>query len=230
MSSEFELLKERVEKLRRIHLKAMSSFRVFEEIQEYRAPNIHGKELARLHAQAMGAYKGFFNIAEHALNTEVHLAVAKLFDSHKDALHIEKLVNYAEQNQASLTSAQTADLDDEDEYSSELARVYEGLSREDLLAIRTDLITSEDAINRLKTVRDKEVAHIDIKHTEELEYLTYQEFVDLIDLSERILNLVSRKIYGDVAWFEPYKDEVTQDTQSLLRLVGKTYGITEKSK
>ena len=227
MSAEFELLKERIERLRRIHLQAMSSFCIYEELQEYRAPNIQGQELAQLHAQAVGVYRGFFNIVEKALNTELHLSVAKLFDSHKDALHIERLVNYAEQNQTILTNAQKADLDEDDNYSSELATVYEGLSRSDLLEIRDKLAVAEDKINRLKIVRDKEVAHINIS-TPEIKYLTYEEFAELIDLSEKILNLVSRKIYGDVAWFEPYKDEVTEGTQGLLRLVEKSYGITTR--
>ena len=136
MSDEFKVLKERVERLRRIHLKAIGSFNAFEQLKEFRAPNLIGKELAGLHAQAIGTYKGFFNIAENALNTELHIAVAKLYDSHKDALHIEKLVNYAEQNQASITTSQQAALGENKEYSSELAKVYEGLNRVELLQIK----------------------------------------------------------------------------------------------
>lgn len=228
MSDEFSVLKERVERLRRIHLKAIGSFNAFEQLQEFRAPNLIGKELAQKHAEALGTYKGFFNIAENALNTELHIAVAKLFDSHKDALHIEKLVNYAEQNQSTITASQQANLDEDKEYSSELAKVYEGLSREDLLTIKNELEAAKDKIARLKDVRDKEVAHVDIKKPEQLKYLTYQEFVELIELSEKILNLVSKRLYGDVAWFEPYKEQVIEGSQSLLRLVAKSERIAEK--
>ena len=227
MSEETTLLKERVKRLRSIHLQAVASFHAFEVIQEYRATNLHGSELAQKHAEAIGAYKGFFNTAEKALNTELHISVAKLFDSHKDALHIEKLVNYAEQNQARLTAPQRAELDDNDKYSSELAAVYEGLNRDDLLDIKCKLEAAKDKIARLKDVRDKEVAHVNIKKPEELKYLSYQEFVELIELSEKILNLVSNKIYGDIAVFDHYKDQVVEDTQSLLRLVGKAEGIIE---
>lgn len=221
------ILKERVERLRRIYLKAIAAFNAFEQIQEYRASNLHGKELAHKHAQAMGVYKGFFNTAENALNTELHIALAKLFDSHKSALHIEKLVNYAEQNQTKLTATQQAELDDNASYSSELATVYAGLQRDELLEIRDELKSAEDKIARLKMVRDKEVAHINIKKPDDLKYLTYQEFVELIELSEKILNLVSKKFYGDVAWFEPYKERVVEDSKALLRLVGKSEGISE---
>lgn len=226
MSDEFTVLKERVERLRRIHLKALGSFNAFEQLQEFRAPNLIGKELAHKHAQALGVYKGFFNVAENALNTELHIAVAKLFDSHKDALHIEKLVNYAEQNQHTITASQQANLDEDKEYSSELAKMYEGLSREDLLTIKNELKAAKDKIARLKDVRDKEVAHVDIKMPEELTYLTYQEFADLIELSEKILNLASKKLYSDIAWFEPYKEQVIEGSQALLRLIAKSEGIS----
>jgi hypothetical protein len=71
------------------------------------------------------------------------------------------------------------------------------------------------------------VAHVDIKKPEQLTYLTYQEFADLIELSEKILNLVSKRLYGDIAWFEPYKEQVIEGSQSLLRLVAESEGITK---
>ncbi len=225
MSDEFSVLKERIERLRKIHLKAIGAFNAFEQLQEFRAPNLIGEELAHKHAQAVGVYKGFFNVAENALNTELHIAVAKLFDSHKDALHIEKLVNYAEQNQRTISARQQASLDEDAEYSSELAKVYEGLSRDDLLEIKSSLESAGDKIARLKDVRDKEVAHVDVKKQENLKYLTYEEFAELIELSKKILNLISKKLYGDIAWFELYKEQVVEGSQLLLRLVAKSEGI-----
>lgn len=216
------MLKERVERLRRIHLKALAAFNAFEQMQEYRAPNIYGEEIAHRHAEALGMYKGFFNTVQNALNTELHISIAKLFDSHKDALHIEKLVNYAEQNQTVLTSAQKAELDEEADYAEELSDAYEGLSKGELLAIRSDLYNSQRVIARLKDIRDKEVAHINIKTPEVLGYLTYGELSDLISLSEKILNLVSKKIYGDIAIFDPYKDTVVGDSKALFELVDST--------
>jgi hypothetical protein len=226
MSDEFGVLKERIERLRKIHLKAIASFNAFEQLQEFRAPNLIGKELAQKHAEAVGTYKGFFNTAENALNTELHISVAKLFDSHRDALHIEKLVNYAEQNQDAISASQQAGLNEDTEYSNELAKVYAGLNHDDLLKIKIDLDAAKDKIARLKEVRDKQVAHEDIKKPE-LKYLTYEEFVELIELSEKILNLVSHKVYSDVAYFVPYKEQVVEDSKSLLRLVAKSEEISE---
>jgi len=219
MSAELRDLESRVEKLRRIHLKALASFHIFELLKEFRAPNLIGRELAKKHAQSLGAYKGFFNIAEEALNTELHISVAKLFDSHEDALHIEKLVNYAEQNQKSLTKQQTKDLDKDKTYSNELANVYEGLSKDDLKSIKSDLDLAGDKITRLKTIRDTQVAHTDIRKKDDDTSLTFEEFKELIDLSEKIINLVSVRIYGNTAWNEFYKEQVIDDTKALLELV-----------
>lgn len=221
----FKLLKERVERLRKNHLRALESFHVFEEIQEHRAPNIYGEELAKARAAAIGVYKGFFNPVQNALNTQLHISVAKLFDSHRDALHIDKLVKFAESNQTSITSLQKSELNEGNDAVEEFARTYEGLSKDELHEINVALENSNDTIERLKAVRDQEVAHINLKEPEDIEYLTYQEFADLIQLSEKILNMISRKIYGDIAWFEPYKGQVVDDTKSLLRLVDESEGI-----
>lgn len=219
-----------MDRLRSLHLEARSSFNIYEKLQEFRAPNVvGGNDLAHLHAQALGTYRGFFNIVEHALDTEVHIATAKLYDSHKDALHIEKLVNYATHNQKILTKPQVDDLDKSEATSNEIAKAYEGMDKTVLKQIKQGLDDMSDAIERLKTVRDKKVAHIDWNETEEIKYLTYQEFHDLIMLSERILNTVSVKIYGDSALFDPYQEEVSIHTESLLELVAKASGITTEN-
>lgn len=227
MIEEFTILKERVERLRKIHLKAIASFHAFEVLQEYRATNIHGAELAGLRAQAVASYKGFFNTAQDALNTELHIAVAKLFDSHKDALHIDKLVNFAEANQTKITASQGAALDEDSAVTTEITRVYPGLDKNDLMGIKNDLDNAREKIARLKNVRDQEVAHINLSQPKTLSYLTYEEFVELISLSEKIVNLISKRLYGDIALFGPYIKQVVGDTQSLLNLVGKAEGIIE---
>ena len=223
----YEILKERVDRLREVHLQSIASYYAYEGIQVYRATNLHGEELANKHAEAIGVYKGFFNSAEKALNVNLHLSVAKLFDSHKDALHIEKLLRYTESNQSKLIVEQESDLEGEKEYTAELAKVYAGLDLDDLLEIKADLELAENKIKRLKDIRDQEVAHNNLIKPEKLEYLTYQEFVELIDLSEKILNLISGKIYGDTAYFDPFKKQTIEDTNSLLKLVGKSNRIIE---
>src|ERR1700687_818762 len=95
MTKDIEVLKERVERLRRLHLRALGALSALEEMLKFIAPNIVGDERARQNAQAIGVYKGHLNVTRNALNTELHLALAKIYDDHKDALHIVKLINYA---------------------------------------------------------------------------------------------------------------------------------------
>jgi hypothetical protein len=104
MTKDIEVLKERVERLRRLHLRALGALSALEEMLKFTAPNIVGDERARQNAQAMGVYKGYLNVTRNALNTELHLALAKIYDDHKDALHIVKLINYAVGNKKSLTA------------------------------------------------------------------------------------------------------------------------------
>ena len=221
MSKEFSELHRRILKLRSVHLRALASFNAFEQIQIMRAPNVVGRENAARNARAMGAYKGFFNTAEKALNLEFLISLAKLFDNHKDALHIDKLVNFAEQNQRSFTAEDFAEYNEGRIYLAELKDAYEGMKREDLLEVKNELANVEEITAKLKIMRDKLLAHIELNEPV-LDEITYEEIAMLINTSERILNLVSSKVNHDTAYFGAYQEQVIEDTRRLIGLVRKS--------
>jgi hypothetical protein len=222
MTKDLEVLKERVERLRKLHVRALGSYHALEEMLKFTAPNIVGQDQSHSNAQAARRYAGFFNTARHALSTEVHISLAKIYDDHKDALHIVKLFNYAVGNKKALTSTYKKTLDDPDA-AEELAEVYEGLTAEDRQNISNDLDAASDKVRRLKTIRDKIVAHEDLEGPEGIETLSFQDLSDLIDLHDKIINTISRKYYGNAALFEPYKDQVITESQGLLQLIADDY-------
>ena len=75
-------------------------------------------------------------------------------------------------------------------------------------------------ISRLKLIRDKQVAHLDLKGEEQVP-LTFGEIASLIDCSGKILNLISNRYYGNEALFSAYKDQVILDSKGLLDMVDK---------
>jgi hypothetical protein len=80
-----------------------------------------------------------------------------------------------------------------------------------------ELESSQPEILRLKTVRDKQVAHENLNHPEEYDYNTYENLANLIEMSERFLNKISVRFYGNTALNSNYKAQVINDTRSLLR-------------
>ncbi len=202
-------LKERVERLRRIHRHALEAFHVYEEIQEYRNSLTLGVDLARQHAQDIGRYKGFMVPAERGLNMKLHIELAKLLVAYPDALHIPKLISFAKQSQRQILASSTeTDID---------GHPYPGLSEDEWQAMEDELESSQPEILRLKTVRDKQVAHENLNHPNEYDYNTYENLANLIEMSERFLNKISVRFYGNTALNSNYKAQVINDTRSLLR-------------
>lgn len=239
MSRQLGTVIKKVTKLRTELFRAHSSFRAFEAIQEMRAPNVIGETDAERNAKSIGDYKGFFNVAEHSLNTEFLVALGKLYDSHRQSTSIPKLINYIRANINHLTiddfSNHFKDSPDLEYRKSD----YVGVKEKDLKQAEKIISELSTSIEKLKTLRDKRIAHLEIKSIEELqlevepkelkpedtkiEDLTFGEILELIEKADQILNKLSSLIYKDVAWFEPLKDTVTNDSEQLIQLVRATY-------
>ena len=222
MTEDLKVLKERVNRLRKLHLRALGSYHALEQMLKFTAPNIVGKDQADKNAQAFERYAGYLMVARHALETEAHLSLAKIYDDHKDALHIVKLLNYVDGNKKKLTTYKK--LLDDPAGAQELADVYEGLTAKERQRISKDLDAASDKIRRLKDIRDKIVAHEDLKAPEGgIEGVSYQDLSDLIDLHEKIINTISGKHYGETMFSGPYRDDVIAHSQSLLSLIADDY-------
>jgi hypothetical protein len=222
VTSDLDVLKKRVERLRALHLKALGSYHALDEMLKFTAPNVVGQTEAHLNAQAAGRYAGFYNTAHQALITEAHISLAKIFDDHKDALHITKIFKYAVGNKKGLISKHEAELEDP-QAAEELGEVYEGLSSKDQGEIESDLKQADDKIKRLKAIRDRKVAHEDLRGLDSLDSVSFQDLSDLIALSEKTLNTISRTFYGNAAMFAPYRDQVVEETRAMLQLLRDDY-------
>lgn len=217
MSDEFTELNRRIKELKKWHIRAVTCFNVFETIRKLRAPNILGLDEARSNRDAIGRYRGFFNTAEIACNYELQMTLARIFVAHRDSLYIDRLINYAEGNRKKFAAGNFKGFSGDKAYLNQLAETYEGLSDDDLKSIRAEIKKHRDSINRLKTVRDQQLAHINLKEPENAS-LTYQELADLIELSEKVINLVSTKHFKTANVFDVLKDQVVNDTIGLVHL------------
>lgn len=216
MSQEYVELNRRLEELKKWHLRAVATFAAYETILKLRAPNLLGDE-AKRNTEAIGRYKGFFNTAEKACNYELLMTLSKIYVAHKDALYIERLVLFAEQNRKKLTAKDFKEFHDGRQYLNELVSSYEGMNNEDLKDIKERLEECRDSITKLKSLRDQALAHINLKPIEE-DPLTFQEIADLIELSEKILNTLSAKHFQNTSYYKIYEEQVINDTTGLVHL------------
>jgi len=220
MSKEFIGLRERIEELRKAHVRAYQYFYAYDKINELRAPNLVGQKKAKNNADAIGLYKGFLNPSVTALMTGFYVELAKIYDSHDDALHLNKLIDYAEANQKHLTVVDFKELNEDRPFMEELVEKYEGLKNKDLLEIRRNLDEHKDKIQRLKTIRDKHIAHLDLNR-KGIKDLTYEEIEQLIILAHDILNVFSQKLDHVTSDYGVIKRQVIEDTENLVKLMGE---------
>lgn len=221
MSSEFTELNKRIVRLRRVHQQAFCAFNVYEQLNELRAPNIVGDDEANKNAEVMSSYTGFFTAAESALNLEFLMLIAKLFDTHKDALHISRLINFAEQNQKQLTASDFKAFNEGRPYVDELVVRYEGIKREDLLDVGRRLTEAEPILQKLKDQRDKVMAHENL-HRQGLESISYEEIKRLLDLSHDILNIFSSKTNHETTSYSVLRGQAVDDTKRLIADIRNT--------
>jgi hypothetical protein len=187
----------------------------------------------------MGDFKGFFNVAEHAMNTEFLVAMAKLYDEHQDGTSIPKLVNYIRGNIKHFKLKDFADHNKERVDIEDRKLDYQEITLEDLAGIESDLAALSPQVDKLKAIRDKRIAHLEMKNLEDLQGeegpknlelsetkiddLTYEEIATLISSADTLLNKISSLINKDVAYFEPLKETVTDDSEKIINVVRDIY-------
>ncbi len=242
MSKQFGAVVKKITGLRTEIFRASSSFRAYEVIQEMRAPNIIGTADASRNAKAMGDFKGFFNVAEHAMNTEFLVALAKLYDEHPDGTSIPKLLKYVQGNIKHLKLTDFVEYNKDRPDIEERKSDYVGITLADINEIEAEITKLAPQIKKLKDLRDKRIAHLEMKNLEELQSesepkdlkqsaskiddLKYGEINTLITTADNILNKISSLINRDIAYFVPLKETVTHNSEELIKVIRSTYDST----
>ncbi|OGN06899.1 MAG: hypothetical protein A2750_03025 [Candidatus Yanofskybacteria bacterium RIFCSPHIGHO2_01_FULL_45_42] len=197
-SSEFKTLMEYAKEMHHRYFRAISAFYALESLKEVRAPNIVGQSDAEENAKTMARYNGLFTPAEEALRVYFFLELAKMFDSSKQALHINKILNFTASNLKKLT------VDAFKEYNRSQPRAfletlvneYKGMDHKELIAIKEMLNKHKTTLNKLETYRDKWLAHDD-KKKPRLPSITGEEIRDLFEVLAKMLNIITGRLNSE---------------------------------
>lgn len=217
MSSQFRKLHERHEMLSRLHSNAVMAFSVVKALQKLKAPNIVGKDEAVGNLSAMNRYKGAFTPFEAMAGYMLYMTLARIFVSHKDALYLRRLVDYAEQNKKHLTAQDFREFQEDREYIDELSIAYKGFDREDLIHIKALFLEIEPIIEKLKVIRDKRLAHIDLQSTSETA-ISHADTKKLLRLSEEVLNMLTQRHFHSMAAYDAIERQTIGDVMGLIHL------------
>lgn len=208
-STEFKTLMEYAKEMHHRYFRAISAFYAYESLKEIRAPNLVGQSDAEENAKTMAKYNGFFTPAEESLRVYFFLELAKMFDSSKQALHINKVLNFTASNLKKLT------VDAFREYNQSQPRAfletlvdeYKGMDHKEFVAIRGMLNQHQATLKKLDTYRNKWLAHDD-KRKPKLPSITGEEIKDLFEVLAKMLNSITGRLNSESWTYSHVEDDV----------------------
>lgn len=103
MVEEFKKLFYHFKRVQNRYTHLLPTFWTFDSLEIFRAPNRVGSRMAQANVKILNSYRGFFFPIKEALRIHLLLELSKFFDKSHQAVHIPKLVSYAEENLSKLT-------------------------------------------------------------------------------------------------------------------------------
>lgn len=196
---------------------ALSAFYAHEALCEVTAPNIVGESEASKNVKVIDNFKNFFLPTKEALRVYFLLELAKMFDSSKQALHIDRILNFTESNLKNLTVEAFKEYNKNQDrpFLEELAKEYRNMAYTDLTAIKTMLSTHKTTLEKLDIYRDKWLAHDDINKPE-APSITVGEIKALFGVLAKMLNSITARLNSESWIYSHVEDGVKHHTRSVI--------------
>ena len=200
-STEFKTLMDYAKEMHSRYFHTLSAFYAYEALCEITAPNIVGKYEAEENAKTIRRYNNFFLPARESLRVYFFLELAKMFDSSKQSLHINKILNFTESNITNLTL--------------DAFKEYKGINYADLVSIKALLDNHEVALNKLDVYRNKWLAHDDINKPE-LPSINQGEIKNLFKILAKILNTITSQLNSESWTYSHIENDVKHHTRLVI--------------
>lgn len=194
---------------------ALCTFYAYEGMLEIAAPNIVGESEAKENVKIMNKYRNFFVIVQESLQHDFFLELGKLLDASNQSLHINKVVNFTENNLEKLTVDAFKAYNQDRQLIKELTERYKGVEHSDLVIIKNLLDSQKSTIEKLKTYRDSWIAHDDAKKPQR-PIINVQEVKDLFDVLKKILNTISGKLNDETWSYHHVEQDVKRDVNLVI--------------
>lgn len=184
-----------VQQLRKRYLNTIASHTIFNQFNRLIASNVVGTRKAEKNAKTFGSYTYFFGITKEATRCYFLIELAKFFDPPKprnETRTVRWVLEYAEKNIHRLTEKDFKIYHAGRQIIPEIFASYKQLELADLKRFRKRLARSEHIIERLKTYRDQNLAHDDIKKI--TVNFTVREMKTLLIIVKDIIELFYNKL------------------------------------
>ncbi|KKS12948.1 MAG: hypothetical protein UU67_C0036G0004 [Candidatus Daviesbacteria bacterium GW2011_GWB1_41_5] len=209
INAEFKTLMDYAKTMHSRYFHALSAFYAYESMKEVLAPNIVGQSEAEENAKTIGRYNNFFMPAQESLRVYFFLELAKMFDSSKQALHINKVLNFTASNLKKLTvnAFREYNQDQPRAFLETLFTEYKGMDHKELVDIKKMLNEHKNMLKKLDIYRNKWLAHDD-KKKPELPSITGEEIKALFDVLAKMLNSITGRLNSESWTYSHTEDDV----------------------
>jgi len=216
-TTEFKTLMDYAKAMHRRYFHALSAFYAYEALREAVVINIVGKSEAEENAKTISNFKNFFLSAQEALRIYFFLELAKMFDSSKQALHINKVLNFTESNLKNFTVEAFKEYNQSQDrtFLEELAKEYKGMAYADLVIIRDMLKKHKSTLEKLNKYRDKWLTHDDIKKPE-IPVITGEKIKDLFGMLAKMLNSITGQLNSESWMYSHIEDDVKHHVRLVI--------------
>lgn len=213
----FEKLLIYVIRLRNRYLHFLSAYKLYDEFNKLSAPNKVGIKKAKANVNIFNKYKYFILTSKEALRCFFLIELAKFFDEDKrrnQSLSIQGIIDYALIDIESFSTKEFKKYHKDRVIIPELFEAFTSLSKEDLMKIKNRIKRNSDLINRVKTYRDKYLAHDDIEKINIP--IDKKDVVILIRIIKAVIALLYKKLDFSSNSYDNYEKEPVNNINNLV--------------
>jgi hypothetical protein len=166
----------------------------------------------------LNSYIYFFTTTKEATRCYFLIELAKFFDtprSENKTRSIHWVLDYAEKNIHRLTKKDFLAYHDERQIIPEIFASYKQLEIKDLEKLQKRLARNKDVINRLKTYRDKYLAHDDIKKI--AVKLSVREMDTLLHIVRDVIKLFYYKLDFAINSYKNFEEVPIKEIDRLIK-------------
>jgi hypothetical protein len=208
-------------KLRDRYLNTIATRVLFDKMNELNIVGKVGKKKANENVKIINFHKYFFGTIKEATRCYFLIELAKFFDQSKsnDSLTLYKVIKYAENTLASYSVENFQKYHKDRKIFPDLFNGYKPLSENDLNKLKNKLSKNSDKIERLKTYRDKFLAHDDIKKVSV--EITKKDVSVLMKIIENAIDLLYSKLEFSENDYRNFKENPKREIDRVMESLRK---------
>lgn len=218
----FEELTAVVEKLRERFLLTLASDKIFKQLSALRNSKVVGKRRAERNAKVFKNYLYFFNTIHEASRCYFLVELSKFFDplrARNETRTIYWVLNYSERYIAHFNKNVFLSFYNEKQVKQEAFRHYIPLHLRDIKKLRRRLKIHQLKIEKLRTYRDKYLAHDDLR--KQVVDLKNHEIKVLVRIIHDVIELFYNKLKFSSNSYHNFEEEPLRDLKRLFDNLAK---------